>query len=179
MLIWLTIAGVWVIDRILKVLILNNFALGESIPVIPDFFHLTYVLNPGAAFGMLPGQSWIFILTAVVVMIGIIYAQFTVPRQEWLTRLCLGLVGGGALGNLYDRLFIGEVVDFLDFRIWPFVFNFADAAIVVGVGILMFLIIYQEYKERDTGKKTLPQDLTKEAGDENGLENRGFGTKEE
>lgn len=147
MLIWLTIAIIWVIDRILKVLIQGNFTLGESVVVVPDFFHLTYVLNPGAAFGLLPGQSWIFILTAIVVFIGIIFAQFKIPRSEWLMRLTLGLIGGGALGNLYDRLFIGKVVDYLDFQIWPFVFNFADSAIVVGGVLLMVCMLLEERKE--------------------------------
>lgn len=148
MLIWITIGVIWAIDRVLKVLIQGNFVVGESVPVIPDFFHLTYVLNPGAAFGLLPGRTWIFIPAAVIVCAGIIYAQFKIPRQEWLMRLTLGLIGGGALGNLYDRLFIGKVVDYLDFQIWPFVFNFADSAIVVGVGLLMILMLLEDRKER-------------------------------
>ncbi|HHY28174.1 MAG TPA: signal peptidase II [Desulfitobacterium dehalogenans] len=150
MLIWITIGVIWFIDRVLKVLIQGNFTLGESMVVIPDFFHLTYVLNPGAAFGLLPGRTWIFIPTAIIVCIGIIYAQFKIPRQEWLMRLTLGLIGGGALGNLYDRLFIGKVVDYLDFQIWPFVFNFADSAIVVGVGLLMMKMFLEERKVRKT-----------------------------
>lgn len=140
MLVWLTMIGVWGIDRILKVLVQMNFDLGESLIVIPKVFHLTYVLNPGAAFGLMSGKTWIFTVTATVVVLGIIYAQFKIPREQWLTRLTLGMIGGGALGNLYDRLAIGKVVDYLDFQIWPFIFNFADSAIVVGVGILLILI---------------------------------------
>lgn len=149
MLLWLTIAGIWIIDRVLKVLIQGNFVPGESVIVIPKFFHLTYVLNPGAAFGLLPGRSWFFILTALLVTAGIIYAQFKIPREDWLTRLSLGLIGGGALGNLYDRVFIGKVVDYLDFQIWTFVFNFADTAIVVGVGLLLLTMYIQERKGRN------------------------------
>ncbi|MGI1659102.1 MAG: signal peptidase II [Desulfitobacterium sp.] len=149
MLVWLTIAGIWIFDRVLKVLIQGNMVPGESVIVIPKIFHLTYVLNPGAAFGLLPGQSWVFILTAVVVLAGIIYAQLKMfPREEWVTRLALGLIGGGALGNLYDRVFIGKVVDYLDFQIWPFVFNFADSAIVVGVGLLMLIMFRHESKDQ-------------------------------
>lgn len=140
MLVWLTMIGVWGIDRILKVLVQMNFDLGESLILIPKVFHLTYVLNPGAAFGLMSGKTWIFTITATVVVLGIIYAQFKIPREQWLTRLTLGMIGGGALGNLYDRLVIGKVVDYLDFQIWPFIFNFADSAIVVGVGILLILI---------------------------------------
>lgn len=148
MLVWLTIAGIWIIDRILKILVQGNFYPGESVIVIPKVFHLTYVLNPGAAFGLMPGRSWIFILTAALVMVGIIYAQFKIPREDWLTRLSLGMIGGGALGNLYDRVVIGKVVDYLDFQIWAFVFNFADSAIVVGAGLLLLKIYLQDRKDR-------------------------------
>lgn len=150
MLIWLTIIAVWIIDRVLKVLIQGNFYPNETFVVIPNFFHITYVLNPGAAFGIMSGQTWIFIMTAILVVIGIIYAQFKIPREEKVLRLALGMIGGGALGNFYDRLVIGKVVDFLDFQIWPFVFNFADTMIVVGVGLLMLVIYLQDRRSRRT-----------------------------
>ena len=144
MLVWLTMTGVWIIDRFLKVLIQTNFVPGETLIVIPKVFHLTFVLNPGAAFGLMAGQTWIFIVTAFFVIAGVIYGQFRIPRSEVFTRLAIGMIGGGALGNLYDRLVIGRVVDYLDFRIWPYVFNFADSMIVIGVGLLMFLIYREE-----------------------------------
>lgn len=150
MIIWLTIIGIWIIDRVLKVLIQGNFYPNETLAVIPDFFHITYVLNPGAAFGLMAGQTWIFIITALLVVVGIIYAQFKIPREEKVLRFALGMIGGGALGNFYDRVVIGKVVDYLDFQIWPFVFNFADSMIVVGVGLLM-LIIY--LKDRKVGEQ--------------------------
>ena len=140
MLVWFTMIGVWVIDRLLKVLIQTNFIPGETLVVIPKVFHLTFVLNPGAAFGLMAGQTWIFVVTALVVLGGVIYGQFRIPRSEKLTRLAIGMIGGGALGNLYDRLVIGRVVDYLDFQIWSYVFNFADSMIVVAVGLLMLLI---------------------------------------
>lgn len=148
MLVWLTMAGIWIVDRVLKVLIQGNFNPGESVIVIPKVFHLTYVLNSGAAFGLMAGRTWIFILTAIVVIGGIIYTQFNVPREDWVTRLSLGMIGGGALGNLYDRVVLGKVVDYLDFQIWAFVFNFADSAIVVGVGLLLLKIYLQDRKDR-------------------------------
>ncbi|HBV85912.1 MAG TPA: signal peptidase II [Desulfosporosinus sp.] len=147
MLVWLAIIGVWSIDRIFKVLVQTNFILGESLKVIPKVFHLTYVLNPGAAFGLMAGQTWIFVVTAVLVVGGVIYGQFRIPHKERVTRLAIGMIGGGALGNLYDRLVIGRVVDYLDFQIWPYVFNFADSMIVIGVGLLM-LAIYREEKNQ-------------------------------
>lgn len=148
MLVWLAMIGVWGIDRLVKVLVQTHFIPGETLKVIPKVFHLTYVLNPGAAFGLMAGQTWIFIVTAVIVLCGVIYGQFRIPPQERITRLAIGIIGGGALGNLYDRLFIGRVVDYLDFQIWPYVFNFADSMIVIGVGLLMLAIYRDEKKSK-------------------------------
>jgi signal peptidase II len=150
--VWLTIIGVWIIDRFLKVLIQTNFIPGETLIVIPKVFHLTFVLNPGAAFGLLAGQTWIFVVTALLVLGGVIFGQFYIPRRERLTRLAIGMIGGGALGNLYDRVVIGRVIDYLDFQIWPYVFNFADSMIVLAVGILMLLIYRQENAQGKKGK---------------------------
>lgn len=149
MLVWLAMIGVWIIDRFLKILVQKNFVEGETLKVIPKVFHLTYVLNPGAAFGLMAGRTWVFVVTAFLVVGGVIYGQFRIPRSEMLTRLAIGMIGGGALGNLYDRLVVGRVVDYLDFQIWPFVFNFADSMIVVGVGLLLVLLYQQE---KDPGK---------------------------
>lgn len=137
--------GVWIVDRLLKFLVQTNFIPGETLIVFPKVFHLTFVLNPGAAFGLMAGRTWIFVVTALIVVGGVIYGQFFIPRRETLTRLAIGMIGGGALGNLYDRLVIGRVVDYLDFQIWPFVFNFADSMIVVGVGLFV-LRLYQVEK---------------------------------
>jgi len=144
LLVWLTIIGVWIIDRFAKILIQTNFIPGETLIVIPKVFHLTYVLNPGAAFGLMAGQTWIFVVTAILVIAGVIYSQFRIPRSEKLTRLAIGMIGGGALGNLYDRLVTGSVVDYLDFQVWSYVFNFADSMIVMAAGLLMFLIVREE-----------------------------------
>lgn len=148
LLVWLTMIGVWIIDRLFKVLVQTNFILGDTVIVIPKIFHLTFVLNPGAAFGLLAGRTWIFVVTALAVVGGVIYGQFRIPRSERLTRLAIGMIGGGALGNLYDRLVIGRVVDYLDFQIWPFVFNFADCMIVIGVGLFILRLYLEEKAER-------------------------------
>ena len=148
MLVWLTMLGVLVIDRILKIFIQGHFYPNESLIVIPKILHITYVLNPGAAFGLLAGKTWIFIVTALLVIIGVIFAYFKIPKTEKMLRLTLGMIGGGALGNLYDRVVIGKVVDYLDFQIWPFVFNFADSMIVIGVGILLLVMYRQDHQNR-------------------------------
>ncbi|KGP75693.1 lipoprotein signal peptidase [Desulfosporosinus sp. Tol-M] len=157
MLVWLIMIGVWIIDRFLKFLIQTNFIPGETLIVIPKVFHLTFVLNPGAAFGLMAGQTWIFVVAALLVIVGVIYGQFRIPRSEMLTRLAIGMIGGGALGNLYDRLVIGRVVDYLDFQIWSYVFNFADSMIVLAVGLLMFLL-YREEKAQKKSEK-IEEDL--------------------
>lgn len=151
LLVWLAMVGVWIIDRLLKALVQAHFIPGETLVVIPKVFHLTFVLNPGAAFGLMAGRTWIFVATALLVVAGVIYGQYRIPREEVLIRLCMGMIGGGALGNLYDRLVIGRVVDYLDFQIWPFVFNFADSMIVIGVGLL---IINLYRKEKVQGKSS-------------------------
>lgn len=148
MYIWLTAVLVLVLDRISKLIIQNTFNLGESVQVIPGFFHLTYILNPGAAFGMLAGKTWFFIAIGVLVILGILYFDQKVPKEQKLIRICMGMIGGGALGNLYDRLFIGKVIDFLDFQVWSYIFNIADSMIVVG-GFLLVILIYRA--ERITG----------------------------
>lgn len=144
MYIWVTLGLVVALDRMSKIFVQNNLSLGQSIEIIPGFFHLTYILNPGAAFGMLAGQTWFFIVTAILVLGVIVYFHATLPKGERLMRICMGMIGGGALGNLYDRLFIGKVVDFLDFKVWSYIFNIADSMIVVAGFLLIFLIYKQE-----------------------------------
>ncbi|WP_434511535.1 signal peptidase II [Desulfitobacterium sp. AusDCA] len=148
MLVWFTMLGVLVIDRLLKIFIQGHFYPSESLIVIPKVLHITYVLNPGAAFGLMAGKTWIFILTAILVIIGVIFAYFKIPKTEKMLRLTLGMIGGGALGNLYDRVVIGKVVDYLDFQVWPFVFNFADSMIVIGVGILLLVMYRLDHQSR-------------------------------
>ncbi|MHB1652157.1 MAG: signal peptidase II [Desulfitobacteriaceae bacterium] len=157
MLVWLTMAGVWLIDRLMKVAVQSHFVPGESVVIVPKVFHVTYVLNPGAAFGLMAGRTWIFIVAAAIVVLGILYTQAKVPRQEVIFRLALGMIGGGALGNLYDRVRTGLVVDYLDFRIWPFVFNFADSMIVVGVGLLLLTVLLGDSKAKRKEQGLLPE----------------------
>ncbi|NLI90746.1 MAG: signal peptidase II [Peptococcaceae bacterium] len=148
MYIWLTLVFVVIVDRLSKVMIQHSMQLGESVGVIPGFFHLTYILNPGAAFGMLSGKRWFFVIIALVVLAVIFYYQRSVPKEQKVMRVCMGMIGGGALGNLYDRLFIGKVVDFLDFKVWSYIFNFADSMVVIG-GFLLVIMIYRMEKSME------------------------------
>lgn len=124
-------------DLATKYIIQSRMELYQSIPVINNVFHLTYILNPGAAFGMLADQTAFFIAVTAAVMLAIICFYKRIVGESVITQIALGLVAGGAMGNLIDRIRYGKVVDFLDFRIWP-VFNLADTAIVIGVGLLIW-----------------------------------------
>lgn len=128
---------VFVIDQLVKHLVVSTMHLGQSFPVIKGIFHITYVLNPGAAFGMLEHQRWFFIVVALVaVLLGVFFYR-KLQQESILMRSGAGLLLGGAVGNLADRIQSGLVVDFLDFRVWP-VFNIADIAICAGAGILIY-----------------------------------------
>lgn len=142
-LVWLLV--VVVLDQVSKAMVMGNFAMFELRPVIPGLFNLTYLTNTGAAFGMLAGAPtiWrqVFFVGVALVAIGVLafsYKQFC--RQGRLFAHAIGLIAGGALGNLIDRLRFGAVVDFLDFYLgshhWP-AFNVADSAITIGVGLFI------------------------------------------
>ena len=128
---------VFIIDQLVKHLVVSTMHLGQSLPVIKGIFHITYVLNPGAAFGMLEHQRWFFIVVALAaVLLGVVFYR-KLQQESILMRSGAGLLLGGAVGNLADRIQSGLVVDFLDFRVWP-VFNIADIAICAGAGILIY-----------------------------------------
>ena len=134
------------LDQLTKLWIVDRFNYGERWVVIPDFFNLTHVRNPGGAFSFLATMSeefrQAFFLGTGVIAIVLLLAFFRrLENEEWRSAVAIGGVLGGAIGNLMDRVVYGEVIDFLDFRlfggyIWP-TFNLADSWIVVGVGILM------------------------------------------
>ncbi len=124
------------LDQFSKHIITSRMLLGESIPVFPPAFYITYILNPGAAFGMLANRTTFFIVLSLIVIVGVLVVYLYLPRERTLMRLAYGLVVGGALGNLIDRVRLGRVIDFLDFRVWP-IFNLADSAIVIGALLLI------------------------------------------
>jgi signal peptidase II len=144
------------IDQLTKIWIVERFSYGELLPVIPGFFNLTHVRNPGGAFSFLatmPGEiRHAFFLGTGVLAIGLLTVFLRrLEPDEWLAATAIGGVLGGAIGNLTDRIVHGEVIDFLDFRliggyIWP-TFNMADCWIVVGVGILMLEMFFEPEAE--------------------------------
>ncbi len=137
---WIIIISAIAADRVSKVICRQYLRPLGSIPVIKGVFHLTYVENTGAAFGMLQGNTWFLILTSVLVSAVVAYLIWKVKPENRYVKLSLALILGGALGNLVDRVLLGYVVDFLDFRIWP-VFNIADSCVVVGAILLGYFVV--------------------------------------
>ena len=135
------VAGaVYLLDRVTKVLVEDNLEHRPPVVLIPRVVRLNFTENPGGAFSLFTDIPWLFFGATIVVSAVIVVASLRVVGR--LPAVGLGLVLGGAIGNLTDRitrgegLFDGKVVDFVDFHIWP-VFNAADAAIVVGAGMLL------------------------------------------
>jgi signal peptidase II len=155
---YLIALAVILLDRATKLLIIQTLRLGQGIPVIPGFFDIVFVLNPGAAFGFLATLSEqvrnpLFILISVVAVILIIFYHTRYLRSHRLVSVALGLVLGGAVGNLIDRLRYGMVVDFLDVHVgqyhWP-AFNVADSAISIGVSLMILDVLLDWHRERKT-----------------------------
>lgn len=130
-----------VLDQVTKELIRIGFALEETVPVIDGFFNLTYVRNTGAAWGILLGKNTMLIVVSFVVLGVMLLFRRSFLSPTWEHRTATGLMMGGIIGNLIDRIRLGYVVDFLDFYVadyhWPS-FNVADAGICVGVSIYIF-----------------------------------------
>jgi len=130
-----------IIDQASKAIIMKTMFLGQSVPIIDRILHLTYIQNPGAAFSLMAGRTNIFIAVSFIVVAAVIIYQIRGGVKRGLIPISLGLIAGGAAGNLLDRVRLGEVVDFIDFRVWP-VFNLADSAIVVGA-ILLAVVLWK------------------------------------
>jgi signal peptidase II len=127
------------VDQASKAYIMKKMFLGQSFPVIANIFHITYIQNPGAAFGFLANRTAFFIIISLLVIAGIIIFYLKHQLKKGIMPVAMGLIAGGALGNLLDRIRFGEVVDFIDLRVWP-VFNLADSAIVVGAGLFIIAL---------------------------------------
>lgn len=139
------IALLIMIDQIVKYIVRIRFDVGESIPIIKNIFHLTYVRNIGAAFGILANQKIFFVIITIVVIGGIILFVRKQQNVHKMMLLSLNLIVGGAIGNFIDRVYLGYVVDYFDFRIWP-VFNIADINIVIGSILLSYYVIFLDGK---------------------------------
>ncbi|MBP3038711.1 signal peptidase II [Bacillaceae bacterium Marseille-Q3522] len=147
------------VDQCTKWLIVKSMDLGESITIIDQFLYITSHRNKGAAWGILENQMIFFYIVTTIVIAGIIYYIQKAAKGKPLLGIALGLMLGGAAGNFIDRLFRGEVVDFIQTFIihYPFpIFNVADSSLVIGVALLML----QMFKEEREAKKKYGENRT-------------------
>ncbi len=135
---WIASFIAFFLDQLTKYWVVQTFSLGQTLPLLPGIFHLTYVTNTGAAFSLLSGKvEWLRWLSLGVSLVLIALALFGPVLNLW-DQLGYGLILGGAIGNGIDRFILGYVVDFLDFRLINFaVFNMADSFISIGIVCLL------------------------------------------
>ncbi|MBF8251611.1 MAG: lipoprotein signal peptidase [Deltaproteobacteria bacterium] len=152
----IVIAGlVLILDQLTKLYIVSSFSLYESVTVFKNFFHITYIRNPGAAFGIFAGSAVsfripFFLTLSFVAIVGMLFFYKTVTEK--LLRIAISLILGWAVGNMIDRARFGEVIDFIDVHWydhhWP-AFNVADSAITIGVGLLILDMVLKEKKKKE------------------------------
>ena len=155
------------LDQLIKYLALRFVQPVGTIPVIKGIFHLTYTENPGMAFGLLSNARWLFISVSTVAIIGLAVFLFLGKAPNMLYGTSIAVIVSGGIGNMIDRTFYGEtlfdgaVIDFFDFRafsFWKWIFNVADIAVCVGVGLYALTVIMAEvkdYKKRKAEKAAL------------------------
>jgi len=135
------------LDQVTKAIVRQSMVVGQSIPVLGDFLHWTYVENPGIAFGIRLGDGTVFTVLSLLASLGILVYLITHWHDPKGVRIGLGLILSGAFGNLIDRICYGKVVDFIEMSVgkysWP-VYNVADAAVVIGMGILLITVFRHE-----------------------------------
>ena len=162
-LVWIAVVVI-VLDQVTKAMVLVQMPLYHSVPIIPGFFSLTHVQNPGGAFGFLAGQSAqlrtvVFLAASTMASLLVLYFYITTPPTHRILATGFALIFSGAVGNLIDRVRFGVVVDFLDFYLgrvhWP-AFNVADSAITVGMTIFVFHLVFRRLPEAHTGADPKP-----------------------
>lgn len=133
-------SAAYLLDRLTKLLAFSGLSDSQSITVIPNIFHITLVLNKGVAFGLLKDQKVLFISVSLLAILFIMVYASRHRAMGAILSSSLGLILGGAAGNLVDRIRFGYVIDFIDFRIWP-VFNVADSCITIGTLLLAWRVL--------------------------------------
>lgn len=149
------------LDQYTKRLVHQSFDLGMSynpISWLEPVVTLTYVRNTGAAFGIFPGMQHVFMVIALAVVVLIVIYHRQLTANSWLLHMAFGLQLGGAVGNLIDRIFLGYVIDFIDFRVWP-VFNVADSAVVVGATLLVYYTFFLSEPAEEHDPESLDSEI--------------------
>ena len=130
------------VDRLIKVIVTSSISFGERVVIIRDFFNLTYVTNDGAAFSILSGNTLLLIVLTIIALVLIVCFYLLDKSTSNKEKIVIALLIGGILGNLYDRVVYGHVIDYLEFNIFGYnfpIFNFADIVIVVSIFSLCIL----------------------------------------
>ncbi|MET0590660.1 MAG: signal peptidase II [Naasia sp.] len=141
----LVAAVVFVMDQASKLWVVDNLAVGQPVPVLGEILRFVHVKNPGAAFSFASGSTWIFSIIAAAVTVFIVWFAHRIRSLSW--AILFGMLLGGTLGNLYDRLFrepgfaVGHVVDFISVIYFPAIFNLADVFIVSSMGLFIILTL--------------------------------------
>lgn len=139
------VAFVIAVDQLTKYIAVKYLMPIGTYPIIKNFFYFTYVENRGAAFGILQNKTLFFVIITIIVGGILIYSMFKLPENT-AYKYTLAVILGGAIGNLVDRIRLGYVIDFIDFKFFPAVFNVADSFIVVGAFVLGYLMIFKDNK---------------------------------
>ena len=137
-----------IIDQVIKNILINVLLVGDSIKIIGDFFKITLVLNDGAAFSILSNHVLFLIILSLLVLFILGYYLFKNKNLKNIEYIFYGILSGGIIGNLIDRIINGSVIDYLDFNIFGYnfpIFNFADICIVLSM--MMLIIIYKDGKD--------------------------------
>jgi signal peptidase II len=146
-------------DLFTKLAVMKNMTLGQSVPLIEDVLHLTYIQNKGAAFGSMADARWLFMTVSVLLIIFLTGLILVWDEADALFYTATSMVLGGGIGNMIDRVAYGYVVDFIDFcafpSLWKWIFNGADSFVCVGAGLLMLWFVLAEVRaaKRERAKK--------------------------
>lgn len=153
-----------ILDQLTKWLSVEFLSKIDTLPIIKNVIHLTYVENRGAAFGMFADKRWVFMITSTVMIVGLLAYLYLGLSENRLYAVSISMIISGGIGNMIDRIALGYVVDFIDFRLINFaVFNGADSFVCVGAGLLVLALVLDIVKEA-RGKKAL-SDNTEEDSD--------------
>ena len=163
----MALISAWIVlllDQASKVWVRRQFALGESVTVIPNFLDFTYARNTGAAWSMLSGHNGVLSMVALCLLVLMFVFRRRIFSDTWEHRLAAGLMTGGVIGNLIDRIKLGYVTDFIDCYAgtwhWP-TFNVADASICIAVGIYMVSSLWlRDHPMRESAEKDISSPTT-------------------
>ncbi len=162
MIVWIVIiVALTVIDQVTKLMASKLLAPVGSVDVIEGVFRFTYVENRGAAFGMFSEHRWIFMVISTVAIVGVLIYLWKFRSESRFACMALSMIVAGGIGNMFDRVYLGYVVDFLDFcafpTLWMWVFNVADMCVCIGGGMLVLWLIISmikdEKKEKEKNKE--------------------------